>query len=63
MATPSASKNSSRRAFGAALIFHNESKPDAVRTLKHLRALLKARGVPSWIAGARPSAESIRRAQ
>src|SRR5476649_2090367 len=62
MATSSSSKNSSRRAFGAALIFHNESKPDAVRTLKVLRALLKARGVLSWIAGTRPSAEAVRRA-
>jgi NAD+ kinase len=62
MAIPSSSKNSSRRAFGAALIFHNESKPDAVRTLKHLRALLKARGLQSWVAAGRPSAESIRRA-
>ena len=62
MATLSSSKNSSRRAFGAALIFHNESKPDAVRTLKHLRVLLKARGVQSWIAAGRPSAEAIRRA-
>lgn len=62
MATSSTSKNSSRRAFGAALIFHNESKPDAVRTLKNLRALLKARGVLSWIAGIRPSAEAVRRA-
>jgi NAD+ kinase len=62
MAIPSSLKNSSRRAFGAALIFHNESKPDAVRTLKHLRVLLKARGVQSWIAAGRPSAEAIRRA-
>jgi NAD+ kinase len=62
MAISSAFKNSSRRAFGAALIFHNESKPDAVRTLKRLRALLKARGVRSWIAAGRPSAEAIRRA-
>ena len=62
MAISSTSKNSSRRAFGAALIFHNESKPDAVRTLKHLRVLLKQRGVTSWVAAGRPSAESIRRA-
>lgn len=62
MATSSTSKNSSRRAFGAALIFHNESKPDAVRALKHLRGLLKQRGVATWIATGRPSPESIRRA-
>jgi NAD+ kinase len=62
MATSSTSKNSSRRAFGAALIFHNESKPDAVKALKHLRALLKRRGVATWIAAGRPSSESIRRA-
>jgi NAD+ kinase len=62
MATPSSFKNSTRRAFGAALIFHNASKPDAVRTLKHLRALLKARGVQSWVAAGRPPAEAIRRA-
>ena len=62
MATSSTSKNSSRRAFGAALIFHNESKPDAVRALKHLRALLKRRGVATWVAAGRPSSESIRRA-
>jgi NAD+ kinase len=62
MATSSTSKSSSRRAFGAALIFHNESKPDAVRALKRLRALLKQRGVATWIAAGRPSNESIRRA-
>jgi NAD+ kinase len=62
MAISSSSKNSSRRAFSAALIFHNASKPDAVRTLKQLRGLLKARGVKSWIAAGRPSAEAIRRA-
>jgi len=62
MATSSTSKHSSRRAFGAALIFHNESKPDAVRALKHLRALLKKRGVATWVAAGRPSSESIRRA-
>ena len=62
MAIYSSLKSSSRRAFGAALIFHNESKPDAVRTLKHLRALLKVRGVRNWIAAGRPSAEAIRRA-
>ncbi len=60
MAILSSSNNSSRRAFGAALIFHNESKPDAARTLGHLRALLRARGVRSWIAAGRPSAESLR---
>jgi NAD+ kinase len=62
MATSSTSKHSSRRAFGAALIFHNESKPDAVKALAHLRALLKQRGVATWIAAGRPSSESIRRA-
>ena len=62
MATRSSSKNSSRLAYRAAMIFHNESKPDAVRTLKHLRALLKARGVRSWVAAGRPSAEAMRRA-
>ncbi|HXT01767.1 MAG TPA: NAD(+)/NADH kinase [Elusimicrobiota bacterium] len=62
MATSSTSKHSSRRAFGAALIFHNESKPDAVRALAHLRALLKQRGVATWVAAGRPSSESIRRA-
>jgi NAD+ kinase len=62
MATPSTSSSSSRRAFGAALIFHNEAKPEAVKTLKLLTALLKARGVKHWIAAKRPSAEAVRRA-
>ncbi len=62
MATLSSSKNFSRRAFSAALIFHNESKPEAVRALKNVRALLKARGVRSWVAAGRPSADAVRRA-
>jgi len=62
MAIASSSKSFTRRAFGAALIFHNESKPDAVRTLKQLRLQLKARGVRSWVAEGRASAEAIRRA-
>ena len=62
MAASSSSKNSSRRAFSAALIFHNEAKPDAVRALKHVRALLKARGVRSWVAAGRPSVDAVRRA-
>jgi NAD+ kinase len=62
MATLSSSKNSSRRAFSAALIFLNESKPDAVKALKHVRALLKARGVRNWVAAGRPSADAVRRA-
>jgi NAD+ kinase len=62
MAISSASKHSSRRAFGAALIFHNESKPHAVKALARLRSLLKQRGVATWVASGRPSSESIRRA-
>ena len=63
MATRSASKHSSRRAFGSALIFRNESKPDSTRTLAHVRALLKARGVKTWVADGRPNAEAVRRAE
>lgn len=63
MATSSSSKSSSRLAFGSALIFRNESKPDSGRTLKLLRTLLKARGVRSWVAEGRPSAEALRRAE
>ncbi len=63
MATPSTSKNSSRRAFGSALIFRNESKPDSTRTLKLVRALLKARGVRCWVAEPRPTVEALRRAE
>lgn len=62
MAPPSASKNLSRRAFTAALVFRNESKPDSARTLALVRALLKARGVVSWAADPRPSPEALRRA-
>jgi len=62
MAPPSGSKKFSRRAFAAALVFHNESKPDSARTLKLVRALLKERGVASWSADTRPSAEALRRA-
>ena len=62
MATSSTSKNYSRRPFGSALLFRNESKPNSARTLKVVRALLKARGVKSWLAEPRPSAEALRRA-
>jgi len=62
MAPPSGSKNFSRRAFTAALLFRNESKPDSARRLSQLRALLKARGVRSWAADPRPSTEALRRA-
>lgn len=63
MATRSTSKHSSRRAFGSALVFRNESKPDSTRTLAHVRALLKARGVRCWVADGRPNAEAMRRAE
>ncbi len=62
MASSSASTTSSRRAFAAALVFRNESKPDSDRTLAMVRSLLKARGVASWAADPRPSAEALRRA-
>ena len=63
MATPSSSKSSSRRAFGAALLFRNESKPDSGRTLKLVRQLLRARGVKTFLAEGRPTAEALRRAE
>lgn len=63
MATPSSSKSSPRRAFGSALIFRNESKPDSSRTLKLVRALLKTRGVKTWVAEGKPQAEALRRAE
>jgi NAD+ kinase len=64
MATSFSSKNSSRRAFNAALIFHNESKPDAVRALKQIRGWLKTRGIRNWVASIHPKANAaaIRRA-
>lgn len=62
MATPSSSKSSSRRPFGSALIFRNESKPDAARTVAHIRKLLRQRGIKSWVAGGRGTAEAARRA-
>ena len=45
MAIPSLFKTLSGRAFGSALIFRNEAKPDSSRTLALVRSLLKARGV------------------
>lgn len=63
MATRSSSKHSTRRAFGSALIYRNESKSDSTRTLAHVRALLKARGVRSWVAEGRSNAEAMRRAE
>jgi NAD+ kinase len=63
MATSSASKRSFRRAFGSALIFRNESKPDSTRTVALVRSLLKARGVKSWVADGRPNAQAMRRAE
>ncbi len=62
MATPSSSKKFSRRAFSAAIVFRNESKPDSARTMRLVRALLKARGVRCWVGEGRPSRESLRRA-
>jgi NAD+ kinase len=61
MATHSTSKSYSRRAFSAALIFHNEAKPEAVRALKKVRALLKERGIRHWTAAGRPHADALRR--
>jgi NAD+ kinase len=62
MATSSTSKKYSHRPFGSALVFPNESKPDSARTLRHVRQILKERGVTSWVAGKAPSTEALRRA-
>jgi len=60
MANPTRSKTLSGRAFGSALIFRNEAKPDSSRTLALVRSLLKARGVRAVTAQRTPTARSLR---
>lgn len=60
MANPTRSKIPSGRAFGSALIFRNEAKPDSSRTLALVRSLLKARGVKAVTAQRKPTARSLR---
>ena len=62
MATRSLSKTPSGRAFGSALIFRNEAKPDSSRTLALVRSLLKGRGVSVVTATRKPTAISLRNA-
>ncbi|OGR86680.1 MAG: hypothetical protein A3J74_10095 [Elusimicrobia bacterium RIFCSPHIGHO2_02_FULL_57_9] len=47
--------SSDKRIIRSAVIFYNETKPEAVRTLKQVLPALKARGVKVWI-GRKPSA-------
>lgn len=60
MANPTRSKIPSGRAFGSALIFRNEAKPDSSRILALVRSLLKARGVRAVTAQRNPTARSLR---
>lgn len=60
MANPTRSKIPSGRAFGSALIFRNEAKPDSSRILALVRSLLKARGVRAVTAQRKPTARSLR---
>jgi NAD+ kinase len=60
MATHLLSKTPSGRAFGSVLIFRNEAKTDASRTLALVRSLLKKRGVRAVTAARVPSARSLR---
>jgi|CXWL01.1.fsa_nt_gi NAD+ kinase len=62
MATRSLYKTPSGRAFGSALIFRNEAKPDSSRMLALVRSLLKARGVRAVAASRKPTALSLRNA-
>jgi NAD+ kinase len=50
------------RAFTAALVFRNESKPDSGRAYALVRKLLQKRGVRAWPADPRPSAAALRAA-
>lgn len=60
MATRTASKTHSGRAFGSALVFRNETKSDSSRTLALVRSLLKSRGVRVTTAAGSPSARALR---
>ena len=60
METRFLSRIPSGRAFGSALVFCNEAKPDSSRTLALVRSLLKARGVAVRTAARKPSALSLR---
>jgi len=63
MATPSTSKNHSRRAFGSVLLYRNEFKADSGVALSKVKALLKAKGVRVRVADGRMSEENLRRAE
>lgn len=62
MANLSASRTT-RRAFGSAFIFRNESKPDSERTLALVLSLLKTRGVRTWVEEGRGAGDALRRAE
>lgn len=49
MAKPSSSKTPSRREIGSVVVFYNETKPEAVKTLRLVRRLFQARGVRVWV--------------
>lgn len=49
MASKSTSEAHDKRAINSAVVFYNESKPEAVKTLKVVTKALKSRGVRVWV--------------
>jgi NAD+ kinase len=49
MASKSTSEAHDKRAINSAVVFYNESKPEAVKTLKMVQKALKERGVRVWV--------------
>ena len=49
MASKSTSEAHDKRAINSAVVFYNESKPEAVKTLKIVQKALKERGVRVWV--------------
>ncbi len=62
MATPSVSSPPSGRAIGSVLVFYNEARPESRRTALDTARHLRKRKVRSWLAGNRPPAGALDRA-
>ena len=62
MATPSKSVPPSGRAIGSVLVFHNEARPESRRIARLAASLLRKRRVKVWMAGNRPPAGALERA-
>ena len=63
MATRSVYSDQTRRAFGSALLYLNETNSVARSTLAKVRQLLKAKGVRVWVVSGRTNQDALRRAE